>query len=179
VHRYVVSLAILIGTSLVAVRPSAAATDWTVYLRRSGPVRIGMTLAEVRGALGDRSAYLRGNEPEVPLTECAYVVSDLLPAGLGFMFEQGRVVRIDVYEPGIKTASGAEVGTTEAEILRKYPGRITVEGHQYVSGGHYLTYRPFDTVDKQYEVVFETDGVRVTSFRTGTLAAVALVEGCS
>lgn len=139
-----------------------------------------MTLAEVRKAIGDPRAYLRGNAPEVPLRECAYLESTVPPKGLGFMFAKGRVVRIDVFEIGVRTASSAGVGDTEEKIKQLYPGRITVEPHHYnVEKGHYLNYAPTNPAERGYGMVFETDGERVTAFRVGTTAAIALVEGCS
>lgn len=165
---------------VVALTPFInAATDWTVYLHRAGPVRIGMSLATVRRVLGDSAAYLEGNAPEVPLNQCAYLESKRIPEGLGFMFAEGRVVRIDVSKPGFRTASGAAVGDTEDRVKQLYSGRITVEPHHYEPEGHYLNYSPSSGIEHEYGIVFETDGARVTSFRTGTLAAIALVEGCS
>ena len=165
---------------MAVLMPSVTtATDWTVYLRRARPVRIGMSLAEVRRVLGDPSARLEGNSPEVALDECAYLASKSLPEGIGLMLAGGRVVLIDVFKPGIKTAIGTGVGDSEGRIRRLYPGRITVEPHHYDPEGHYLNYAPASRVERDYGIVFETDRAKVTSFRTGTLAAIALVEGCS
>jgi hypothetical protein len=139
-----------------------------------------MSLADVRRVLADPTAHLEGNTPEVPLDACAYLESKALPEHLGFMFGKGRVVRIDVSSVGIRTASGAGVGDTEAKIKVLYPGLITVEPHHYdPENGHYLNYSPHDKTDRGYGIVFETDGTVVTEFRVGTLAAIALVEGCS
>jgi hypothetical protein len=60
-----------------------------------------------------------------------------------------------------------------------YSGRISVEPHHYEPEGRYLNFSPVAGVERKYGAVFETDGVKVTSFGTGTLAAIALVEGCS
>jgi hypothetical protein len=138
-----------------------------------------MSLVEVRRILADPLARLEANTPEVPLNTCAYLNSKAIPKGLGFMFAKGRVVRIDVFKAGIRTASGAGVGDTEDRIRSLYSGRITVAPHHYDPQGHYLNYSPGDTAEREFGMVFETDGERVTSFRTGTLAAIALVEGCS
>lgn len=153
--------------------------DWTVRLRGAGPVRLGMTLPEVQRVIGDPKASLEGNDPVVPLDQCAYLQSKRLPAGIGLMFSGGRVVRIDIFEKGIRTVSGVSVGDAEDHVKRLYSGRITVETHHYDSSGHYLNYSTVSRADREYGMVFETDGVKVTSFRTGTLGAIALVEGCS
>lgn len=95
------------------------------------------------------------------------------------MFENWRVVRIDVWKKGIRTVSGAAVEDTEGRVKLLHPGRITVEAHHYHPDGHYLNYSTTERADQSYGMVFETDGAKVTSFRTGTLKAIALVEGCS
>ncbi|WP_267871531.1 hypothetical protein [Nostoc sp. CHAB 5715] len=38
---------------------------------------------------------------------------------------------------------------------------------------------PKDRANQNYRVVFETDGKRVTQFRSGKLPEVEFVEGCS
>jgi hypothetical protein len=154
--------------------------NWTIYLRRAGPVRIGMTISDVRRALDDPQAHLAwvGREPDT--SECAYLQSSSIPKPLGLMFQKGRLVRIEVREPGVRTASGAGVGDTEDKIKRLYSGRLKIEPHKYLpEKGHYLRYIPVDHADTPYELLFETDGSRVITYRTGTGEAVALVEGCS
>lgn len=136
-----------------------------------------MSVSQVRSVLGDPAARLIGNPPDVPLECCAYLDSAGLPSGLGLMFANGRLVRIDIYERGIRTASGAEVGDVEEKIRRLYA--ISAEPHHYVPNGHYLRYTPRGVADRGIGIVFETDGAKVTSYRVGTLDAIALVEGCS
>jgi hypothetical protein len=99
-------------------------------MRGAGPIRLGMTLSEVRRVLGDRAAHLEGNTPEVALGACAYLESKSIPKHLGFMFASGRVVRVDVSGAGIRIANGAGVGDTEEKIKHLYPAQITVEPHQ-------------------------------------------------
>jgi hypothetical protein len=178
----VASLLIALTVGVSSSRPSfsIASADWTAYLHHTGPIKIGMPLIEVRRVLRDPQAFLSGNDPEVPLDECAYLESKQLPKGLGLMFRKGIVVRIDIFEKGIRTASGAEVGDREDKIKRLYPGRITVEPHHYdPENGHYLNYTPIDPAERDYGIVFETENGVVTTFRVGTQAAIALVEGCS
>jgi hypothetical protein len=159
-----------------------AASNWTIYLRKAGPVRIGMTLAEVRVVLHDLKAYLAYGslDPEPDDCECAYLETVRIPKQIGLMFQKGRLVRIDVIARGIHTASGAQVGDSEARIKKLYPGRIQIEPHHYIpETGKYLNYSPANPLDRDYGMVFETDNGVVTSFRVGTQAAIALVEGCS
>jgi len=157
--------------------PSLAA-DWTVYLTHVGPFRLGMTLAEVRAVLSDRQARLENGIDDVPVSECSYVRSDRLPKDIGIMFAHGRIVRIDVFSGSYRTASGAAIGYSEEQIKSMYPGHIQVEPHHYTDG-HYLNYSPRSRAERKYGIVFETDGGKVTSYRIGTRAAIALVEGCA
>ena len=170
---------LLLGTVAAQVGVDGQDTGWTVYLRRAGPVQVGMSLRQVRGVLDDHSAFLEGNAPVVSLDDCAYITSAKLPSQLGLMVERGRVVRIDVWKRGIATASGIQVGATEDEVKVAYKGRIDVQPHKYDPAGHYLRYVPADASDRRLGMVFETDGQRVTSFRAGTVGAISLVEGCA
>jgi len=170
---------VVMAVILLVVTANQSFADWIVYLRRAGPIRIGMSISDVRGALGDPQAYLAWTDKEPDNSECAYLQSSAIPKSLGFMFQKGRVVRIDVREPGIRTASGAAVGDTEGKIKGLYQGRIRVEPHHYLPDtGHYLKYISVDRADRNYGMVFETEHERVTSFRVGTRSAIALVEGC-
>ena len=75
--------------------------------------------------------------------------------------------------------SGIHVGSTEDEVKATYGGRVTVEGHPYVQTGHYLVYTPQDASSRGFGLIFETDGQRVTSFRSGYAEQVTWTEGCS
>jgi hypothetical protein len=48
-----------------------------------------------------------------------------------------------------------------------------------VERGNYLTFIPQDRPDRNYRLVFETDGDRVTNFRSGQVPEVEAIEGCS
>ena len=142
-----------------AARPAdTTTTGWQVSPRATGPVRFGVTPAEGGDA-------------------CHYTVPAGAPAGLRFMAESGRVVRVDVDSAGPATDRGARVGMTEAEIARLYPEGLRTMPHKYVDGGHYLVFTP-PGADSAFRVVFETDGRRVTSYRAGIEPAVEYVERC-
>jgi len=174
-----VNRAPILGVALLVAIPvlSLQAADWTISLSGAGPVRLGMSVNAVRRVLGDASAQLAGNDPDVPLSECAYLDSKRIPQGLGLLFAKSRLVRIDVFEGPTKTFNGAGIGDSEDRIKQLYAARIKVEPHVYIDEGHYLNYVPAGR--SNVGIVFETDGRQVTSFRVGTLAAIALVEGCS
>jgi hypothetical protein len=90
------------------------------------------------------------------------------------------IVRVDVDSPGVYTRSGIQAGSTEAEVIRRYPGQIRIEDHPYDGpGSHYLIYGPADPADTGFGMIFETDGHRVTRYRAGLHGAVELIEGCA
>ncbi|MCF4970071.1 hypothetical protein [Nostoc sp. CMAA1605] len=144
-----------------------------VSINGIGPVRVGMTVSQASQAAGVRFA---GDKPN----NSCYYVSPKGYKNLGFMVTENRIARVDVYDKSrITTVRGAKIGDTEARIKSLYPGQIQVSPHNYVPGGHYLTFVPQDRADRNYRVVFETDGKRVTMYRAGKLPEVEYVEGCS
>jgi hypothetical protein len=166
--------------AVVAIGASNAQTKITnqskLVLNGIGSIRVGMTLKEASIASG--LTFTRENGE----ASCDVVEPQSKPKGLYFMVTKGRIARVEVYtNKSITTLSGAKVGDTEARIKALYPGQIKVTPHAYTGfqSGHYLTYVPKDKSDRNYRIVFETDGKRVTNFRAGKLPEVEYVEGCS
>ena len=148
-----------------------------VYINGIGAVRVGMTIAEASKAAGTKLIRESGYETNL---SCFYVKPQGEPKDIGFMVTNKRISRVDVWKnKSITTLSGAKIGDTESRIKSLYPGQIQVTPHKYVQGGHDLIFIPKDAVDKNYRVLFETDGKRVTRFRSGKLPEVEFVEGCS
>jgi len=144
-----------------------------------GSIRVGMTVAEASKASGTKLVSSGSTDN----SSCTYVRPQGAPKGIGFMVTNGRIARVDVYDnKSITTLSGAKIGDTEARIKALYPGQIKVTPHKYIidpMGGHYLTFVPKDQSDRNYRVVFETDGKRVVNFRSGKLPEVEYSEGCA
>lgn len=148
-----------------------------VYINGIGSVRVGMTITEASKAAGTKLIRESGYETNL---SCFYVKPQGEPKDIGFMVTNKRISRVDVWKnKSITTLSGAKIGDTESRIRSLYPGQIQVTPHKYVQGGHDLIFIPKDAVDKNYRLLFETDGKRVTRFRSGKLPEVEFVEGCS
>ena len=143
-------------------------------IRGIGDVPSGLTVAETAKAAGINLV------DESPQGSCYHVKPSKNYRDISFMVVGGRVARVNVGRNSkVTTLRGAKIGDSEARIKSLYQGQIEVTRHEYVTGGHYLTFIPKDKVDRNYRVVFETDGKRVTRMRSGKLPEVMYVEGCS
>ena len=157
------------ATPAASTRP---ATDSSVTEHGLGPLRVGMTFAEAKQALGGALTL----PVETDTMECDYATWRGGPRGVHVMVDEGRIARVEIDSVGIATAAGARVGDTEERLRSLYPGRVTVTPHKY-EDGHYLTVNAAG--DSAFAIVFETSNGRVTRYRAGRRPAVMLVEGCS
>jgi hypothetical protein len=149
--------------------PTPRPSDMTVTENGIGPIHAGMTVAQANAAIGGGFAAPKGGT-----SGCKYAVLTKAPRGLWVMLQDGRVARVEVRSGSIATSTGAHIGDTEARIKQLYPG-VAITPHKYVAGGHYLTVTGSDPANR---IVFETDGSRVTTFRSGRTPEVENVEGC-
>ncbi|GAB4276596.1 MAG: hypothetical protein Fur0025_01880 [Oscillatoriaceae cyanobacterium] len=148
-----------------------------VYIKGIGQVMVGMTVSEASRAANRR---LVSTGDSGGGSSCFYVTPEGGPSDVRFMVTEGRISRVDIWRNSrVSTLSGARIGDTEARIKALYPGKIQVSPHKYVPGGHYLTFVPTDRADRNYRLVFETNGNQVTQYRTGKLPEVEFVEGCA
>ena len=110
---------------------------------------------------------------------CGYATPSRFPTGVTLMVFDDDVVRVDVLNPLVKTLAGAGVGDTEERVMELYQGTVSVQPHKYggEQGAHYLIVTP--PGDSLHRIIFETDGERVVTYRSGLLPYVAYVEGCS
>lgn len=143
----------------------------TISARGAGPVRVGMTVAEARQATGEPSVTVDSIN-----RECDYVRLSGLPEGISLMVVEGVVSRIDVSAPGITTADGARIGDLESRIDSLYGPPVLRRPHKYTDGSYLIVPAADDTA---YQLVFETDGRTVTTYRGGVMPMVQWVEGCS
>ena len=166
--------AVISAPSSTPSRPIIA--EWTVTEFGFGALRAGMTVAEAAKTVGG-SFSARAGEAET----CGYALWRGAPPGVLVMLDEGRVARVEIVrESRIATSAGARIGDTEARIKELYKGRVAVTPHEYTDG-HYLTVtpEPGSEADRNYRLVFETDGNRVLRYRGGKLPQVGWVESCS
>jgi hypothetical protein len=154
-----------------SARPPAG-TSFTIAPDSYGPLRVGMTVAQASTALGGGIAAPKGYSGG-----CGYAVLVKAPSGLAVMLNDGKIARFEIRSGGIKTTEGARIGDSETRIKSLYAGRVTSTPHKYVTGGHYLTVVPPGS-DLGIRIVFETDGSKVTEYRSGKTPEVEQVERC-
>lgn len=145
-----------------------------VTLSGLGPVVVGMTLQEGSKALG--RPLVRTEKWPSASEACFYVEPQGGPPDVGFMVLDQRIARVDISNQETTTIRGAKNGDSEERILKLFPGRITIREHKYNEKGHYLIYE--DPEVAALAIVFETDGEKVFTFRSGRLPEVTAVEHC-
>lgn len=150
-----------------------APANWVLTVEGLGPVKIGMTRAQVARAL---KATLRGEAIE-SLDQCVEQNLRGLP-GVTFLFEDKRLNRISVHRPSqIRTPRGIGVGATATQIKRAYGPRLKAENHHYVGApAEYLTYW---TRPKQRGVRFETATNRRAEIIHAGGQSITYIEGCA
>lgn len=168
------------GSTTPAARASVppreeAATETLAHWDGYGDLRFGMAPAAARTAWG---GDLAGDATDV-LAQCGYLHPTWARprSAIGFMFENGRLVRYDVDTPKESAPGGGRIGMSRARIEALYPG-AEARPHQYVQGAWYLRVR--DPGARDRALVFETDARgTVTRWRVGVAPPVDYIEGCS
>lgn len=175
-----------ISTTSTTASSKGLSDDSRLSFDGIGPIRVGMTLAQASAALG---RPVTANREGAQMNDvCTYADVAALPSGLAFMLSRAkasdpwRIVRVDVEKDSrIATVSGIRIGATEADVRQAYSasgrtGTLKSSPHKYVEGGHYLTYD--DDGAGGHLLLFETDGQKVTAFRSGQEEPVNYVESC-
>ncbi len=175
-----ISTIVIVAVWVTSVNAQAQLTENSkLALNGIGPIRVGMTVDEASQSAGVRLVQTQSGGEEYA---CLYFRPQVEPKEISFMVTKGRIARVDIYNNRITTIRGAKIGDNEERIFSLYPGQIQATRHPYVGGpprnGKYLTFVPKDAADKNYRIIFETSGNRVTRFRSGKLPEVEYIEGC-
>jgi hypothetical protein len=164
----VATFAVLAGCGPQVQQPSGPVVSGEGF----AGVKFGMSVADAEKALGHKLKALGGE------ANCSYVEPVGAYDGIAFMVVDGAIARLDVQETdAVVTDAGAKVGDTESHVLELYKGRTSVQPHKYTGPeGHYVLVLG---ADGKAQIVFETDGKKVVSYRAGRQPEVEWVEGCS
>ena len=158
---------------------SATPTLTTLTAEGWGPLRIGMTRAEVVAAAGEDAnpQAVGGPEPEV----CDEFRPEEAPEGLLVMMERDRLTRITVSDgTSIRTEPGFGVGDPAGPIREAYGADAVVSLHKYVSApARYITvWKAAPDAANARGIVYEIDATgRVAHIHAGG-PSIQYVEGC-
>jgi hypothetical protein len=166
---------IVLMLAFLGAAPAMPSYDWKLTPNGWGPVKIGMTRAQVSKAL---HVELQGDafDNEGKCLEL-FPTSEALK-GTFFMFLDGKLSRISVAEESrIATPRGIHVGSTAEEVRKAYGEKLEAEPNHYLElPAEYLT---FWLKPKVRGVRFETDaGRKVETIHAGN-DSIQLVEGCA
>lgn len=163
---------------ILALAASAAAPaqppGWRLTRDGYGPVRIGMTRAQVSQALSIR---LEGDAIEDE-DACVEMTAAQGYRGFFFMFENGRLSRVSATEPSqAATALGLGMDATAAQVRRAYGPALRAETHAYL--GRPAEYLTLWTRRSARGIRFETGtDRRVQAIHVGG-ASIRYIEGCA
>ena len=164
-----IAVAIACAAVLGAAATAALALPSSARLTTAGlgPIKIGMTIAQVEQA-GNRELTFEGGDAN------AVCASAALGARLYGLFSKGRLTRIYVSSSRYATRTNIRVGDSQRKVLARYGRGLVRQKHAYVPGGYYLKL----TVGNR-RLVFDTDGKRVTQISSGRKPEIDYIEGCA
>ncbi|MBC8363480.1 MAG: hypothetical protein H8E59_00580 [Actinobacteria bacterium] len=134
-------------------------------------VQFGMTAAVAQRAAGSRFT------PITPIGFCYLVTPDDAPEGITFWIVDGTLERVDIDTADISTRSGGRIGRTEEWIRGAWPEHIQTSPLPDDSG-NLLAFVPKDESDRDFRIMFQTDGEKVVRMWSGRLPWVAEMDGC-
>lgn len=159
--------------------PPAAAPLARLTSEGWGPLRIGMTLAEVTAAAGEDAhpEQVGGPDPEA----CDQFRPVRAPEGMLVMIERGHLTRISLSGGAdVETQDGFRVGDAAGEIKAAYGDRVVISPHEYgVAPAEYITLwiRPMSDIEPRGIVYEIGDDGRVKHIHAGG-PSIRYVEGC-
>jgi hypothetical protein len=155
-----------------------------------GPVRLGMSVAEVEHALGSR---LDPVDKQIYSDECFVTQrADKSEPEIRYAIVKGRLALIDVWRHEVATSEGIGVGSLASDVLRTYGGKIVMTPAPYFDEGCEIRAadqnapRPsaeecsmhLDANDHRRGMIFSTKGDRVTALHVGLIDALNTEEIC-
>jgi len=116
-----------------------------------------------------------GLPPAGSVPQCYTVQPAGGPAGIVFTVFDGRIERVDITNPSITTRSGASVGSTQAGLFDLFGDRL--EETEFDDGAD-IMFVPADADDREFRIIWRTDGVAATSMRAGRVPVVLPSAPC-
>jgi hypothetical protein len=147
--------------------------NYQLQVDRYGPVVIGMTPVDASAKLN--TPLSPAVPPDAEGQACYYAYPNGNFDDIGFMIEDGRITRIDVYSKKISSVGDIHIGDSEKSVKKIFPGKVKEEMHPYLGKeGKYLIVK----IKPGFAFVFETERGKITTFRSGRVSSVKYIEGC-
>lgn len=160
-------------TPTAAPAPAAAAPVLTTA--GLGPMRIGMTDAEARAAVG--AANIEADTGTEISDSCTEIKLKGAYPGVYLMINDGRLSRITLSEGAkIKTDKGVGVGARPAEVMAAYPNAQAEPHHYENPPAQYLTVW---TKPEKEGVRFEVNYAGIVADIHAGDETIQYVEGCA
>ncbi|MDR2220662.1 MAG: hypothetical protein LBE24_08810 [Methylobacillus sp.] len=166
-NRWSWAVSLISGLALWAVCTVSHAEEAVLSDSAYGKIRFGEKLEVAKKLLG---------EPVPPATDldeqqCRQIVFKAYP-DVYFMVEQGTITRAESVKP-IATAIGFTVGSSLAEVQKKYPQAV-LKPHAYTDG-HYVI---LTSKDEKSALLMEENEGKIMVIRGGLVPSVNYIEGC-
>jgi len=145
-------MALIIPSAIGGEKPATNLADYRLTTDGLGPLKIGMTSAQVINAGFPLGAPKYGFDSQV----CEqYPLAG--HKGISLLFQDGRLTRVQVTTTSVQTRSGAHVGMRADQVERIYGKKLEVlhfaEVGEEGGGGTMRLY----SGDRKSSVVFQTD----------------------
>jgi hypothetical protein len=157
-------------TLLAALPLDATGAGLTIGFDGIGNARLGTPLSKLRIRL---EQPVRKTDWQ-PGGHCFYA-SPENDNRFALMFEADVLTRIDVMQPGIRTAGGVGVGDPVSRVREVYGLAVKDEPDVYDDRERFLT---VSSRDKSRSIRFMTSDGRIAAIISGTAKSVRYVEGC-
>jgi hypothetical protein len=97
------------------------------------------------------------------------------PTGIYFTVMDGFIERVDISNPLITTRSGAGIGSSEQGLIELFGDSLETSD---VGDGKEIVFVPSDAEDRQFRIVWTTDGTAVVHMRAGRIPGVMTTSPC-
>lgn len=163
--------ALLLAATLAS--PAAQAADVVLTMNSYGAIRVGMPVAEVQRELRKLGHKKLPKPGRVAKTGCSrYDASK----DLGFLMENGKVVRIETREANVVTPSGLRIGSSLERVRHALGSRIEDTPHPSATEPEARSI-VLISGDEQFAIRVEA-AQRVTELYAGAAGAIRSPKTC-
>jgi hypothetical protein len=167
--RFAAACFVLAAATAATAAQAKAPAAWRLAPDGFGPLRVGMSFAQVRKLAPGLKA--------TPVDLRASARCDQLPLpghpGVALMFVDDELRRIDLFRPGPHTTRGIQPGDPVERAMRAYPGLAAAPRAYEEEDERFLTARSGANA-----IRFETENGRIENIYAGRWAQVQYIEGC-